>query len=213
MVGCIRIFLTINFTLGISTYAIDRKELPPPAKHEINFKREIWPLLKKHCVKCHGPDQQKSGYRIDNKELAFEGGEMGEAIIPGNSAESPLVHFISGLDEEIVMPPKDNPFNAKTVGLIRAWIDQGADWPDDIGEKRVNRMDHWAFKKIPPPSSQEKKTSTGEIIQKMEIERHEQAVTTEIEKIELARQKEVALAKMQRELEDAFTETFPDKTK
>ena len=166
MVGCIRIFLTINLTLGTSTYAIDREELPPPAKHEINFKKEIWPLLKKHCVKCHGPDQQKSGYRIDNKELAFEGGEMGEAIIPGDSAESPLVHFISGLDEEIVMPPKDDPFNAKTVGLIRAWIDQGADWPDDIGEKRVNRMDHWAFKKIPPPSSQEKKTSIDAFIKK-----------------------------------------------
>ena len=151
MAECIRIFLVINLTLGTSTYAIDREELPPPAKHEINFRKEIWPLLKKHCVKCHGPDQQKSGYRIDNRELAFEGGEMGKAIIPGDSAESPLVHFISGLDEEIVMPPKDDPFNAKTVGLIRAWIDQGADWPDDIGEKAVNRMDHWAFKKPTTP--------------------------------------------------------------
>ena len=103
------------------------------AKQVVDFKKEIWPLFQEHCVKCHGPDQQKSGYRIDIAELALEGGEMGEAIIPGNSAKSPLIHFISGLDEEIVMPPKGDPFNAKTVGLIRAWIDQGADWPEDFG--------------------------------------------------------------------------------
>ena len=78
---------------------------------------------------------------------------MGEAVIPGNSAESPLIHFISGLDEEVVMPPKGDPFNAKTVGLIRAWIDQGADWPDNVGAKAVDRMDHWAFKKITWPGS------------------------------------------------------------
>ena len=76
---------------------------------------------------------------------------MGVAIIPGDSAKSPLIHFISGLDEEVVMPPKGDPFNAKTVGLIRAWIDQGADWPDAIGAKAVNRMDHWSFKQIAQP--------------------------------------------------------------
>ena len=47
----------------------------------------------------------------------------------------------------------------------------------------------------------------------MEVERQEQAVATEMEKLELARQKDVALAKMQRELEDALKETFPDKNR
>lgn len=134
-------------------FAVDPKELPPPAKQIVDFKKEIWPLFQKHCVKCHGPDQQKSGYRIDIAELAIEGGEMGKAIIPGNSGKSPLIHFISGLDEEVVMPPKGDPFDAKTVGLFRAWIDQGADWPEDIGAKVVDRMDHWAFKKITWPGS------------------------------------------------------------
>ena len=146
-----RFLITISPVLIGVVNAIDVAELPPPAKHEINFAKEIWPLFQKHCVKCHGPDQQKSGYRIDIAELALQGGEMGVAIIPGNSAKSPLIHFISGLDEEVVMPPKGDPFNAKTVGLIRAWIDQGADWPDAIVAKAVNRMDHWSFKKIVQP--------------------------------------------------------------
>jgi hypothetical protein len=146
-----RFLITLSPVLIGVVNAIDVAELPPPAKHEINFAKEIWPLFQKHCMKCHGPEKQKSGYRIDIAELALEGGEMGVAIIPGNSAKSPLIHFISGLDEEVVMPPKGDPFNAKTVGLIRAWIDQGADWPDAIGAKAVNRMDHWSFKQIVQP--------------------------------------------------------------
>ena len=153
MNGRARTLLFASLTAGLWTFAIDVEELPPPAKHVVDFKKEIWPLFQEHCVKCHGPDQQKSGYRIDIAELALEGGEMGEAIIPGNSAKSPLIHFISGLDEEVVMPPKGDPFNAKAVGLIRAWIDQGADWPEDVGAKAVDRMDHWAFKKITWPGS------------------------------------------------------------
>ena len=153
MNGRARTLLFTGLTAGLWAFAIDVEELPPPAKHVVDFKKEIWPLFQEHCVKCHGPDQQKSGYRIDIAELALEGGEMGEAVIPGNSAKSPLIHFISGLDEEVVMPPKGDPFNAKTVGLIRAWIDQGADWPDNVGAKAVARMDHWAFKKITWPGS------------------------------------------------------------
>tara|TARA_B100000287_G_scaffold342877_1_gene329662 strand:- start:204 stop:872 length:669 start_codon:yes stop_codon:yes gene_type:complete len=75
-----------------------------------------------------------------------------------------------------------------------------------------NTMDAKGIEKIARLTAQSQK-STDEIIQKIEVERHEQAVATEMEKLELARQKEVALAKMQRELEDALKETFPDKNK
>ena len=109
-----RFLITLSPVLFGVVNAFDVAELPPPAKHEINFAKEIWPLFQKHCVKCHGPEKQKSGYRIDISELALEGGEMGVAIIPGDSAKSPLIHFISGLDEEVVMPPKGDPFTAKT---------------------------------------------------------------------------------------------------
>ena len=67
-----RFLITISPILVGAANAIDVDQLPPPAKHEINFTKEIWPLFQKHCVKCHGPEKQKSGYRIDNKEFAFE---------------------------------------------------------------------------------------------------------------------------------------------
>jgi mono/diheme cytochrome c family protein len=144
--------LLLLFLTG-SIAAIDIDELPPPAKQKVNFVKEILPIFKKHCVKCHGPDKQKSDYRIDVKARAFEGGEMGSAIIPGKSAESPLVHFISGLDEEVLMPPKGDLLEDKTVGLIRAWIDQGADWPDDAGAQIADPMEHWAFKPLRQPGT------------------------------------------------------------
>ena len=75
-----------------------------------------------------------------------------------------------------------------------------------------NTMDAKGIEKIARLTAQSQK-STDEIIQKMEVERQEQAVATEMEKLKLARQKDVALAKMQRELEDALKETFPDKNK
>ena len=153
-------------------WAIDVEELPPPAKHEVNFEKEILPIFKKHCVKCHGPDKQKSDYRIDVKARAFEGGEMGEAIIPGKSTESPLVHFMSGLDEETVMPPKGELLGDKVVGLVRAWIDQGADWPDDVGAKAVNRMNHWSFQKINEPDSKKPNIGVDDFIkQKLETKK------------------------------------------
>ena len=151
---CPRIaFASLLLTFVGRLGAIDVEELPPTAKHKVNFVKEILPIFKKHCVKCHGPDKQKSDYRIDVKARAFEGGEMGEAIIPGKSTESPLVHFISGLCEEVVMPPKGDFLGDKTVGLIRAWIDQGADWPDDAGAQVGDPMDHWAFKPLRQPAT------------------------------------------------------------
>ena len=75
-----------------------------------------------------------------------------------------------------------------------------------------NTMDAKGIEKIARLTAQSQK-STDEIIRKMEVERHEQPVATEMEKLELARQKDVALAKMQRELEDALKETFPDKNR
>ena len=146
--------LALAFLLpACNLLAIDVEELPPPAKREINFKKDIWPVFQKHCVKCHGPEKQKSGFRIDVRELALEGGDMGKNIVPGKSTESPLVHFMSGLDEETVMPPKGELLGDKVLGLIRAWIDQGADWPDDVGTKVENRMNHWSFLKIQQPDS------------------------------------------------------------
>ncbi|MEP6662565.1 MAG: c-type cytochrome domain-containing protein [Verrucomicrobiota bacterium] len=109
---------------------IDLQKLPPSAKVEIEFVRDIQPIFESSCLRCHGPEKPKSHFRLDNRESALQGGGDGVDILPGESAKSPLVYYVSGLVEEMEMPPrgKGDPLSPEQIGLLRAWIDQGAHW-------------------------------------------------------------------------------------
>lgn len=115
-------------TLG-SRAEVDVSKLPPPsATQGVTFDKDIKPIFEKSCVKCHGAEKQKGKYRLDSLEASLKGGESGEAILKGDSAKSPLVHTIARLDPDAAMPPenKGEPLTPQQIGLIRAWIDQGA---------------------------------------------------------------------------------------
>lgn len=106
-------------------------KLPPPSKRQgVTYDKDIKPLFEVSCIKCHGPEKQKSKLRLDSLEATLKGGAEGKGVIPGKSAESRLVVFVArqAEDEEYNMPPegKAEPLTAEQVGLIRAWIDQGA---------------------------------------------------------------------------------------
>jgi hypothetical protein len=115
-------------------------QLPPAAKVKIEFARDIEPLLAKRCVLCHGPQQQMSGLRLDQKDAALKGGASGADILPGKSAESRLVRLVGGLEKK-VMPPMGARLTTDEIGLLRAWIDQGVDWS-------TAKAPHWSFQKI-----------------------------------------------------------------
>lgn len=130
--------------------APDHSALPPAAAVAVDFGQHIQPLFAEHCVSCHGDEKQKGGLRLDNKKLALQGGDGGKIIVPGQGAESRLVHLVAGLEPDEIMPPKGQPLSPADVGLLRAWIDQGADWPDD-GKAAVVRSDHWSLQPIKEP--------------------------------------------------------------
>lgn len=103
--------------------------------------REAASILVQGCLKCHGPEKQRSGYRMDTRETAFSGGEIADfmetsAVIPGNSDSGLLIQFVEALEEDIdnevyPMPPGDNPRLSKVeIDVLRSWIDKGADWPE-----------------------------------------------------------------------------------
>jgi mono/diheme cytochrome c family protein len=123
----------------------DASRLPPPATRAVDFQKDIQPLLANHCYECHGPKKQQAELRWDTKESALKGGEHGPAIVLGKSAESLMIHLVGGLREDLVMPQKGPRLTAEQVGLLRAWIDQGANWPDDT-TKASDLRDHWSFK-------------------------------------------------------------------
>ncbi|HMP81696.1 MAG TPA: hypothetical protein PKA41_03195, partial [Verrucomicrobiota bacterium] len=112
---------------------VDVSKLPPPADIEIQFARDIQPILDKSCLRCHGFENHKAGLRLTSRESSLRGGDNGAAIIPGDSAKSPLIHYVARLVPDMEMPPegKGDPLSTEQVALLRAWIDQGVQWPDD----------------------------------------------------------------------------------
>jgi hypothetical protein len=114
---------------------IDVSKLPPAStKTGVTYAADIQPLFQPACFPCHGPKtpKPKGGLRVDSLELILKGGEDGAAVTPGNSAKSPLLANIAHLgDPDDYMPPPKNkgnipPLTPAQIGLVRAWVDQGA---------------------------------------------------------------------------------------
>ncbi len=121
---------------------------PAAAEPEVNFNRDIRPILANRCFQCHGPDEQerKSELRLDTREGALTDLGGYAAIVPGNAADSELLERIIAKDPEELMPPaksKKPRLTESEVMLFRQWINQGAEY-----------QDHWAFaplgKNLPP---------------------------------------------------------------
>jgi len=110
--------------------AADASKLPAVSPKKVSFAKDIQPIFKKSCMDCHDADGGMGGFRVDKKETAMKGGERGPAIIAGKSAKSPVIFYVSGLIKEMQMPPKNqgDPLTKEQIGLLRAWIDQGAHW-------------------------------------------------------------------------------------
>lgn len=128
--------MTISGLIAVGVLAVARAAeagaMPPASANVVDFERDIWPIFEKSCLSCHGAERPKSRFSLMSREAALKGGDQGVAIIPGDGANSPLVQFSARLEEGMEMPPegKGDPLTAEQIGLLRAWIDQGAQWSD-----------------------------------------------------------------------------------
>src|SRR3989442_253499 len=101
----------------------------PGLQTPVEFLRDVEPILHKNCYACHGPSQQMNGLRFDQKDAALKGGYSGPAFIPGNSGESKLIQKVASSKDGFKMPPAGPALSAREIGILRAWIDKGAEWP------------------------------------------------------------------------------------
>ncbi len=125
------------------------QDQPAPAANagveKVDYAKHVEPLLSAKCYECHGPKKQESGLRLDVKARALKGGDNGRAIVPGKSGESLMIHAVLGSSEAISkMPNEGEALSPNEIEMLRAWIDQGALWPDEAVVAKDNR-DHWAF--------------------------------------------------------------------
>ena len=135
----------ILITFAITApFVVFSDELPPAVDRKIDFANDVEPLFAKHCVTCHGNEKQEAGFRLDQSESAMLGGDSGKAIVPGDSKQSRLLHYVAATDQDKIMPPEGARLSANEIGILRAWIDQGAVWPDG-NAKGSQRNSHWAY--------------------------------------------------------------------
>ncbi len=96
----------------------------------VNFETEILPIFRQNCLACHKSPDPESGLVLETPEAIRKGGEHGPAVVPGRAAESHLLQLASH-QQGPEMPPADNKVAAaaltpEQLGLIQAWINQGA---------------------------------------------------------------------------------------
>lgn len=124
--------LAASAALSVAALAADKVDpakLPPAAKKDgVTYAKDIKPIFDKSCIKCHGEEKQKAKLRLDSLEWILKGADGEDILSKGKSAESELVHSIARVNEDEAMPPegKGDPLTKDQVGLVRAWIDQGA---------------------------------------------------------------------------------------
>jgi mono/diheme cytochrome c family protein len=133
-------------TFAGSLRAADSPKLPAAVNRKVDYVADIQPLLSKTCYECHGSEKQKGGLRLDQKDAALKGGDTGPLLVAGKSADSLLIQVVSGTKEDIArMPKKRDPLSDEQIGILRAWIDQGANWPETAVTKSKDWKKHWAF--------------------------------------------------------------------
>ena len=112
---------------------VDVSKIPAAAdKKNVTYASDIKPIFDNSCIKCHGTEKPKGKLQLNSLEGTLKGGEDGKVVEPGKSADSMLIHNIAHVgDPDDYMPPPHNkagigPLTPEQIGLIRAWIDQGA---------------------------------------------------------------------------------------
>jgi len=121
----------------------------------VDFAEDVQPILRRHCHRCHGLKNQEGGLQLNRRDSALSVADSDQPIVVPNDADaSLLMHRIQDDAYGGVMPPDSDPLTAREIATLKAWIDQGARWPDALAEPK-----HWAYQPIVRPDTPEEVTT------------------------------------------------------
>jgi len=122
----------IRIAIGIALFA---QGSPGQVAGKVDFARDVLPLFQTYCYGCHGPAVQQNNFRLDRRRdsLPNRVGANGARVVPGISASSRLYLRITG-QAGLQMPPT-GALTQEQIAVIKAWIDQGAEWPDELANE------------------------------------------------------------------------------
>ncbi len=122
----------------------------PSISHAVDYETDVKATLKDRCFSCHGSVKQEGELRLDAGTLIMKGGSQ-EVVVPGQSGESELIKRITSTELDYRMPPDGARLTERQLALLRNWIDEGCDFPDDeVIPKQPS--EHWAFLPVNPPA-------------------------------------------------------------
>ena len=121
------------FAMSLPLAAQQRFAMPSASPGKVDYEKDVKPLLEQNCYSCHGDTVQQSGLRLDLRQNALRGGDYGPVILPGKSADSKLIKRLVDGDGGMQMPPT-GPLSSEDIAILRAWIDQGAEFRTTIVE-------------------------------------------------------------------------------
>ncbi len=128
--------MQFKFRFAFAAVAISFASAASGAPAKVDFSHQIVPILREHCGECHTGDKKKGSFSMNDRASLLAGGESGKAVLPGNSAKSPLIAAITSKDPDKQMPPKGTRLSPEKVKLLRDWIDAGAVWEEGFAFKK-----------------------------------------------------------------------------
>ncbi|MDB4680036.1 DUF1553 domain-containing protein [Planctomycetaceae bacterium] len=110
----------------------------PNSSAQIHFEQQIAPLFEEHCIRCHSPNNRKGKLSLetiaDLKEKSY--------VTPGDPNGSYLIDVVtSQAGEPAEMPKEGDALSAEEIGLLKLWIEQGADWPENVLVQEKSKAD------------------------------------------------------------------------
>ncbi|HCK71427.1 MAG TPA: hypothetical protein DHW38_07605 [Planctomycetaceae bacterium] len=133
----------------------EAEQIARPADRTVSFADDVFPILKQKCLNCHEGANPESGVRLDHYAKMIGQSDGIPLVISGKSEQSLLIHVVSGLEADLQMPPEDagEPLSDEEIGILRAWIDQGVQWDEEVAPNpnAVAAKGHWAFQPIRRP--------------------------------------------------------------
>lgn len=116
---------------------------PAVRAEQVDYVRDVKPILKERCYACHGALKQESGLRLDTAALLRQGSETGAVVSPGRDGGT-LLERVTADEADGRMPPEGKPLTAHQIALLTKWIQQGAQGPTDE-QPEASPQEHWAF--------------------------------------------------------------------
>jgi cytochrome c553 len=94
----------------------------------VDFEREVLPILKAHCWRCHGAEQASGGLRLDERQLAARGGGSGRNVLVNSPRTNELLRRVRSTVEGERMPLEGAPLSEEQIATLEQWLSQGAPW-------------------------------------------------------------------------------------